>query len=439
MPVRTTTIALLILSAAVGRADDWPQWMGPDRDNVWKETGILEKFPAGGPKVLWRAKVGGSYSGPAVANGKVYVMDYLTKDMAPEGNWQGQELTGIERVFCLNEKDGKEVWKHEYPVKIAVSYPNGPRCTPLVSGGKVYTLGTEGDLICFAEGNAKKIVWQKNLKTLGGNGTPLWGFAAHPLIDGDKLITLAGGDGSHIVAFHKDTGEQIWKAESSNGKDEVGYCPPTIITHGGVRQLILLKPRAFTAIDPETGKRLWTQPYTADNGSIIMSPIVVGDYLYGGGWNNKNLLLKLGTKDGKPSAETVWKDKRNHGFAAVNVQPMAVDGTLYGVDQNGKLYAVELPSGKRLWETQDVIGGPADSGTAFIVKNGDRFFFFTEKGDLVIGKLSPKGYEEIDRANVIKPNHKVSRRTVVWSMPAFANKKMFARNDEELVCVDLSK
>lgn len=438
MTVRITTLALLLLAAAVGRADDWPQWMGPDRDNVWKETGILEKFPAGGPKVLWRAKVAGSYSGPAVANGKVYIMDYLTKDKVKEGNWEGAELTGIERVFCLSEKDGKEIWKHEYPVKVSVSYPNGPRCTPLVHGGKVYTLGAEGNLFCF-EADTKKIVWEKNLKTIYKNGSPLWGYAAHPLIDGDKFITLAGGDGTHIVAFNKNTGEEIWKAESSNGKDEVGYCPPTIVTVGGVRQLILLKPRSFTSIDPETGKRFWTQPYTADNGSIIMSPIVVGDYLFGGGWNNKNLLLKLGTKDGKPTAETVWKDKRGFGFAPVNVQPMAVDGTVYGVDQNGKLYAVELPSGKRLWETDQVAGKKGNSDTAFIVKNGDRFFFFTEQGDLVIGKLSPKGYEEIDRANVLKPTHKVSGRTVVWSMPAFANKKLFARNDEELVCVDLAK
>jgi outer membrane protein assembly factor BamB len=434
-----TTLALVLLSAAVGRADDWPQWMGPDRDNVWKETGVVETFPAGGPKVLWRTPLAGAYSGPAVADGKVYVTDYVTKDKVKEGNWEGAELTGIERVHCLNEADGKEVWKHEYPVKYRVSYPNGPRCTPLVSGGKVYTLGAEGDLICFAVGDAKKIVWQKNLKDTYKNGSPLWGYAAHPLIDGQKLITLAGGDGSHVVALNKDTGEEIWKAESSNGKDEVGYCPPTIVTIGGVRQLVLLKPKAFTALDPETGKRLWTQPYTADNGSIIMTPIVVGDYVFGGGWNNKNLLLKISTGGGKQTAETVWKDKRGFGVSAVNVQPMLVDSVLYGIDQNGKLYAVELPSGKRLWETDEVVGRSGNSETAFIVKNGDRFFFFTEKGDLVIGKLSPKGYEEVSRANVLKPTHKVSGRTVVWSMPAFANKKLFARNDEEIVCVDLAK
>jgi len=437
MLVRMTTLAVLAATAMAGRADDWPQWMGPTRDNVWKEAGILEKFPEGGPKIVWRTKVAGSYSGPAVSEGKVFVMDYLTKDQVPEGNWKREELTGLERIFCLNEADGKEIWKHEYPVKYSVSYPNGPRCTPLVYGGKVYTLGAEGNLICLD--TKGKVVWQKDLKTTYKNGSPLWGYAAHPLIDGQKLITLAGGDGSHVVALDKDTGKEIWKAESSTGPDGVGYCPPTIIDVNGVRQLILLKPRAFTAIDPETGKRLWTQPYTADNGSIIMSPIVSGEYLFGGGWNNKNMLVKLKTTDGRPDAETVWKDKKGLGISPVNVQPILVDGTLYGFDQSGKLFAVEIPSGKRLWESEDVIGKSGNSETAFIVKNGDRYFYSTERGELVIGKMSPKGYEAIDRATILKPTHKVFGRTVVWSMPAFANKKMFVRNDEELVCVDLAK
>ena len=437
MLVRMTTLAVLAATAMAGRADDWPQWMGPTRDNVWKEAGILEKFPKGGPKIVWRTKVSGSYSGPAVSEGKVFIMDYLTKDQVSEGNSDRKELTGLERIFCLNEADGNEIWKHEYPVKYSVGYPNGPRCTPLVYGGKVYTLGAEGHLVCLD--TKGKVVWQKDLKATYKNGSPLWGYAAHPLIDGQKLITLAGGDGTHVVALDKDTGKEIWKAESSTGPDGVGYCPPTIIDVNGVRQLILLKPRAFTAIDPETGKRLWTQPYTADNGSIIMSPIVSGEYLFGGGWNNKNMLVKLKTTDGRPDAETVWKDKKGLGLSPVNVQPILVDGTLYGFDQNGKLYAVEIPSGKRLWESDEVIGKSGNSETAFIVKNGDRYFYSTEQGELVIGKMSPKGYEAIDRATILKPTHKVFGRTVVWSMPAFANKKMFVRNDEELVCVDLAK
>src|SRR5262245_42902546 len=135
--------ALLTISLAMGsaRADDWPQWMGPKRDNVWREEGIIEKFPAEGAKKLWSAPVAGGYAGPAVAGGKVFVTDYvssnLTEDIRESGNWDGKETTGIERVLALDEKTGQQLWKYEYAVKYKMSYPAGPRCTPCVVDGKV--------------------------------------------------------------------------------------------------------------------------------------------------------------------------------------------------------------------------------------------------------------------------------------------------------------
>ena len=429
-----TTLLLIRLSAPAVRGDDWPQWMGPKRDNIWREDGLLEKFPAGGPKVVWTAPIAGGYSGPAVASGRIFVTDYVTDQNVKVENFDGKEYSGTERVLCLDEASGKEIWKHEYPVKYSISYPAGPRCTPNVHEGKVYTLGAVGNLFCFAA-DSGKILWSKDLKAEYKTKPALWGYAAHPLIDGQKLLTLAGGDDSHIVAFDKDTGAEIWKSQTSR---EQGYSPPTIIEAGGVRQLVLLRPNAVTAIDPETGKRLWSVPYEASNGSIIMSPIKSGDYLFVAGYSDKNMLLKL-AKD-KPAAEVVWQDKKGHAFSPVNVQPMLDDGTLYGFDQSGMLYGVELPSGKRLWESADVVGGKtAGSETAFLVKNGSRYWMFTEKGELVIGKLSPKGYEEIDRSKVIEPTNLAFRRPVVWCAPAFANKRMYVRNDNKLVCVDLAK
>ena len=429
-----TTLLLILLSAPAVRGDDWPQWMGPKRDNIWREDGLLEKFPAGGPKVVWTAPIAGGYAGPAVAGGRIFVTDYVTDQNVKVDNFVGKEYSGTERVLCLDAASGKEIWKHEYPVKYSISYPAGPRCTPTVHDGKVYALGAVGNLFCFAA-DSGKIVWSKDLKTEYMTKPALWGYAAHPLIDGKKLLTLAGGDNSHIVALDKDTGGEIWRSQTSR---EQGYSPPTIIEAGGVRQLVLLRPNAVTAIDPETGKRLWSVPYEASNGSIIMSPIKAGDYLFVAGYSDKNMLLKL-AKD-KPAAEVVWQDKKGHAFSPVNVQPMLDDGTLYGFDQSGMLYGVELPSGRRLWESADVVGGtPAGSDTAFLVKNGSRYWMFTEKGELVIGKLSPKGYEEIDRAKVIEPTNLAFRRPVVWCAPAFANKRMYVRNDNKLVCIDLAK
>ena len=178
-------LSAILMTSMFGRADDWPQWMGPDRDNVWKETGIIEKFPEGGPKVLWRAKVAGGYAGPAVANGVVFVTDYdkttVTPEMLADGNFDRKESTGIERVLAVDEKNGKELWKYEYPVKYAISYPAGPRCTPIIKDGKVYTLGAEGHLACLDAASGKKI-WAKELKVEYKTKSDLWGYASHPLM-----------------------------------------------------------------------------------------------------------------------------------------------------------------------------------------------------------------------------------------------------------------
>jgi outer membrane protein assembly factor BamB len=433
MSARTVAIAALLLAAPAARGDDWPQWMGPRRDNVWREDGTLDTLPAS-PKVLWRAPVAGGFAGPAVSGGKVYVADYVTTANTQTENFErDKEFTGTERVLCLDEKTGQPVWKHEYPVKYTISFPSGPRCTPNVHGGKVYTLGAEGDLVCLDAATGKP-VWSKNLKAEYKTQSPLWGYAAHPLIDGQKLITLAGGDGSHVVALDKDTGRELWK---SGTQKQIGYSPPVIIQAGGTRQLIVTGQTAVRSLDPETGKLHWTQPLSTDNACVIMTPLHVGDFLYVGAWSNKNLLLKLAAD--KPAVEVVWRDKKNHGISPVNVQPAVESGTVYGYDQDGELFAVELASGKRLWQADGPVGQKLDSGTAFMVKNGDRYWFFTETGDLVVARLTPKGYEELSRAKVLAPSYTAYGRTVVWCPPAYANKHIYVRNTKELICLDVSK
>ena len=428
-------ILAALLAAATLRADDWPQWMGPKRDNVWREEGILEKFPAGGPKKLWSTPLAGGYSGPAVAGERVFVTDYIKKTgETDEGNFDRKETTGTERVFCLDAATGKQIWKHEYPVKYAISYPYGPRTTPLVDGDTVYTLGAVGDLIAFGAKDGE-VVWSKNLMTEYKTKAALWGYAAHPMIDGQKPITLAGGEGSHVVALDKATGKELWKSQSQK---EQGYSPPVIVEAGGKRQLIVPGPTAIRSLDPETGERYWSEKYEATSGSVIMTAVKFGDHIYFGGYQGKNILVKL-DKD-KPTATTVWKDQRGAGLAAVNVQPFLQDNVLYGFDDNGTMYAVELPSGKRLWESKELVGDAKGSETAFLVKNGDRFISFTERGDLVLCKLTKEKYEEIDRAKgIMKATNTAFGRPVVWCAPAFAHKRMFVRNDKEIACFDLAK
>ena len=206
LPAIGGLIAILISAA---QADDWPQWMGPSRDDEWREQGIIEKFPAGGAEIKWRVSIAGGYSGPAVASGKVYVTDYVRSDGEAKNDFASRvRLQGKERLLCLRASDGKLIWKHEYDCPYYLSYGSGPRATPTVSGGKVYALGAEGNLFCL-DAETGTVLWAKELKKEYKLAeAPFWGFCGHPLVAGQKLFCLVGGPGSIAVAFDKDTGKE---------------------------------------------------------------------------------------------------------------------------------------------------------------------------------------------------------------------------------------
>src|SRR5437660_4596608 len=298
--------AIFALCASPVRADDWPQWLGPQRDGIWRETGILKKFPDSGLKFRWRVPIGGGYSGPAVANGRVYVMDrQLIKGATnPANAFARGEIPGRERILCLNETDGKIIWEHAYDCAYTVSYPAGPRTTPSVHDGKVYTLGAEGNLVCL-DAEKGTPLWWRDFKKDFGIKTPMWGFAGHPLVDGNKLICLVGGDGSVAVAFDKDSGKELWRALSAK---EPGYAPPMIYVFAGKRQLIIWHPEAVNALDPETGNVIWTYPLAPSvrSGMAIPSPRKSGDLLFLTSFYNGSLMLRIGSD--KPSV--VWQSRK---------------------------------------------------------------------------------------------------------------------------------
>lgn len=433
----------LRLGGTAVQAEDWPQWMGPRRDNHWRQSGLLEVFPDDGPRRVWSAKIAGGYSGAAVAEGNVYVTDYLPKNQIDDPQFDANTFSGLERVWCLDRRSGKTIWMHAYPVNYGISYPAGPRCTPLVEGEKVYTLGAEGHLLCL-ETTTGRVRWRKHFAADYGAKTPTWGYAGHPLIDGDRLICIVGGSGSHVVAFDKHDGSELWRSLSSTLQ---GYVPPLIIEYGGQRQLILLHGDAMESVSIDDGQRYWSVPYQADYGSIIMTPIHVGNLLYAGGFNNRNLMVQL--SETSPDARLLWQDQRQSALSAVNVQPFVADGIMYGFDQSGWMHAVDFASGKRLWQTTEPIDGgrPGKSATAFIIRQqaepesqtslADRYWLFNERGELLIANLTPEGYHEIDRAKVIQPTNSAYGREVVWSAPAWSDGQVFLRNDQEVICVEL--
>ncbi len=421
-------------------AEDWPQWLGPQRDGVWRETGIIEKFPAGGLNFRWRTPIGGGYSGPAVVKGRVYVMDrQLAKGTARSADaFSRSKVPGSERVLCLNESDGKILWQHEYECDYTVSYGAGPRVTPVVNDGKVYALGSEGNLVCL-DAEKGTPVWSHDFKKDFAVKTPLWGFAGHPLVDGKKLICLAGGDGSVAVAYDKDTGRELWRALSAK---EPGYAPPMIYEFGGRRQLILWHPEAVNGLDPETGKIFWTYPLAPSvrSGMTIPSPRQVGDLLFLTSFYNGSLTLRVGSD----KATLVWQSKKvsemdTDGLHTVMATPFIENGHIYSPCSYGQFRCLKLENGKRVWETfAPTSGKSARWGHAFIVKHDERSFIFSENGDLIIAKLTPEKYQEVSRARLLDPANHDPGRPVVWSHPAFANKNIYARNDKEIVCVSLA-
>lgn len=405
-------------------ADDWPQWGGPERDCVWHEDGIIDRFATDGllPRV-WSVEIGEGYAGPAVANGRVFLTDRIQSE-------------GVERILCFDAESGKPVWKHSYEARYTINYPAGPRVTPLVHDGRVYTIGAVGHMFCLAE-TTGEVLWKKEFQSDFGTELPQWGMAAAPLVDGDKLITLVGGaNGALVVALDRTTGDEIWRALNDPG---IGYCPPVIYEFGGRRQLIIWHPAAVSALDPETGKVLWEVPWNINYGLTVPMPRKVDDRLFLTSFYNGPLMLKVNAD----SAEILWKGKsdsetQTDGLHSIMPTPVVNQQNIFGICSYGQLRCLKTATGERVWETLDATG----SGrwwNAFLIPNGDRYFLHNEQGDLIIANLSEKGgYQELSRAKLVEPTRLVQRRMTIWSHPAFAMRSVFARNDKELVRVNLA-
>jgi outer membrane protein assembly factor BamB len=416
---RVAVVGAVFLLAGSLRAEDWPQWLGPRLDGVWRETGILETLPRDGLPVRWRAKVGLGYSGPVVAQGRVYVTD---RQQNPE----------VERVLCFAEKTGKRLWTHIYPCDYSgISYRSGPRASPTVHAGKVYTLGTKGHLFCLDAAKGK-VHWKKDLVKEYQAQVPRWGISAAPLIEGDVLIVGAGGQpDACVIAFHKDTGRVVWKAL----KDRPAYSAPIAATSAGKRQVIVWTADAVTSLDPANGKAYWRIPFDAGRSQLaVATPVLHGDRLLLVSFESGSKLLKL-DRD-KPGAAVVWETKRKPN--SMIGTPLFQGDHFYVGDNYGELQCLEAATGKRVWGSRKATGD-TQWDSAHLTPNGDRVFIFNDQGQLIVARLSAKGYKEISRVRVIAPTIGTrGERAVTWAHPAYANKHLFVRNDNELLCASLA-
>ncbi|REJ93744.1 MAG: pyrrolo-quinoline quinone [Planctomycetota bacterium] len=426
--IRLVAFWNLFLAAALAgnrlQADDWPQWGGPQRDLVWRESGIVQSLPAGRLPRVWTAKVGEGYAGPAVADGKVYLTDRI----------HGEGNDGVERVLCLDAESGDLLWKHEYECLYSVSYPAGPRATPLCHDRLVYTLGAVGHLFCL-DAETGEIVWSRFFPDDFGTRLPTWGTAAAPLVDGDQLIALVGGPDALVVSFDRRTGKELWRALDDPG---VGYCPPMIYDFDGQRQLIIWHPQAVSALDPRSGASLWDHRFPVQAGLTIATPRKHNNRLLVSSFYNGSLMLEVSSG----GAEEVWRGKsdseiRTDGLHALMGTPILTDTHIYGVGSYGQLRCLDADTGRRVWETFEATGEDR-WWNAFLIPHEDRVFIHNEQGELIIARLTPEGYDEDSRALLIEPTRPVRRRMTIWSHPAFAMQSVFARNDKVLVRVNLA-
>jgi len=409
-------------------AAEWPQWRGPNRDGVWSEEGIVRKLDGEQLPVLWRVSVSNGYNGPTVADGRVYITDRLSSPAE------------LERVHCFNAATGKEIWSHAYECKYQkVGYPDGPRAAVTLNDGRAYSLGTVGHLFCFdaAKGD---VLWSRNLKAEYSLSVPIWGIAAAPLVEKDLVVVHVGGKGGAcLIAFDKVSGQERWRALS----DRASYSAPIIIPQAGKRVLVCWTGDSVSGLDPLTGKLYWQYPFKPAKMVInIATPVFENGYLFFSSFYDGSFLLKVNPDE--LAVEKVWQrrgasERDTDSLHCCISIPVIQGGYIYGVDSYGELRCLDLQTGNRIWESLDAVP-KARWSNIHIVRHEDKIWMFNERGELIISKLSPEGFREISRAKIIEPTEGQlgQRGGVCWAHPAFAYKRIYARNDRELICIDLS-
>lgn len=434
-----TLLPACVVSTSV-MADDWPQWMGPTRDGVYRETGIIDAIPEDGLPVKWRTPVHGGYAGPSVVGDRVFLMDYQrTAGEMIASPRERPQLSGIERVLSLDAETGEEVWSHEYECDYEISYPAGPRVTPTVTDGLVVALGAEGDLTVLSA-DTGKLKWHVKIPKQFGVKTPIWGFAAHPLVTRDKVITMVGGKDHAVVAFDRENGKVVWHSLSSS---DAGYCPPSLVDAGGVQQLLIWHPESVASLNPINGAPYWSEPLKPQGGMSIARPQREGNLLFVGGFRDASLMLRLMTD--RPAVSVHWKGKIKMSLSPSTMTPLIHDGIIFGCDNVlGALLAVRASDGKRLWQSYLPIRPsnvrPLRSGNCFVTRHepSGRYLLFGEMGSLMIATMNADELLPHGQMQVLEPTQTAMGRAVIWSHPAYANKTAYIRNDKELVAVDLS-
>src|SRR5262245_1659258 len=403
-------------AGAIGAgAADWPQWRGPQRDGVSKETGLLKEWPKEGPKLLWQRKdIGFGYSTPSVAGSRVYLLS--NRD------------TEDEFVQALTVKDGSPVWS----TRLGRVGPNrgpqypGARSTPTVDGGRLYALGSDGDLACL-EAASGKVRWKKQLRRDFGGRPGLWAYAESPLIDGDAVVCTPGGPEVTLVALNKRTGDVIWTAAVPDG-DQAAYASIIIVETGGVKQYVPFLEKGIAGVDAKTGKFLWRYDGTAEgNPANIPTPVAHEGHIYSSGVRGAGGLVRLKVESGKVTAEQVYLTRTLPVGIGGAVQ---VGGFLYGTNGKGLLCA-EFTTGSVRWQNPSI-----DTGGSLCYADGCLYMHGDSDGQVALIEATPDGYRE--KGRFTPPDPPDRGRSRAWAYPVVANGRLYIRDLGVLWCYDVA-
>jgi outer membrane protein assembly factor BamB len=410
---------LLILPALPGRVwgDDWPQWRGPERTGLSRETGLLKEWSKDGPEMLWKQKdIGGGYSTPAVVGDRIYLM---------------VDRGGKEFALALSVKDGAEVWATavgKVGPNQGPQYP-GARSTPTVDGERIYVLGSDGDLACL-DRETGKIVWSRSLRKQFGGKPGMWAYAESVLIDGDTLVCTPGGKDATLAALNKKDGETIWKC-SVPGGDAAGYASVIVAEVGGVRQYVQFVATGVVGVDARTGKFLWRFNKTTDPAANIPTPVFHDDCVFTSTSRNGSGLNRIKVAADAVSTEQVYFKKMPlNSIGGV----VLVGDYLYGTGANGDLTCVDFKSGDIKWHhacVQSAALTYAD-GMLYVRGQGGSGFGKEKPPWIALVEATPDAYKEKGRFQ--QPDH---GNMPAWPHPVVANGRLYLRDGGVLLCYNI--
>jgi outer membrane protein assembly factor BamB len=409
----TVTLASTVSFADVPKdtaGKDWPQFHGPARDNISKETGLLKEWPEGGPPLAWKVKgVGDGHSSVAVANGKIYTA--------------GKEGDSV-MLFALNEADGKQAWKAEVGGRGRSNEGQGgtgPRATPTADGDMVYMIGPAGDVVGLSAADGKQ-VWHVNMVSDFGGSAPHWDYSESPTIDGDNLICTPGGSRGTVVALNKKTGKEVWR--SKDFKDAAAYAPTLVADIGGVHQIISFTEAHLAGISAKDGSVLWVADRKGAT-AVIPTPVIKDDYIFvTSSYKVGCDLFKINSAGGKFTPEKIYSntDMMDHHGGVIQL-----DGNIYGHSDTKGWVCMDMLTGKLKWSDKGV-------GKGSIAYADGHFYLRSEgkPGTIALIEATPDGYKEHGRFNQPDRSNKQA-----WPHPVIANGKLYIRDMETLLCYDI--